>query len=1012
MKNLFGKQRKEKRLLFCSILVCLILAANNYSWDIISPEYSSTTSSDQYSKLFHEAEEFQKNGEFEKAIEIFTQSREIAKNISDKEKECDALIKLGLLYWNIGKLKISSKYYSDALSLAKENDLKSLEIRCQNVLEIYSLYNQGKKYRSLGDTKKTIESFEKAISLSQSLLSKEHEEKCLRLLSSVYWKLKDFQKFYALNQEALKIALILNHRIEQGRCLNNIGIYHKNLNNFSEALNHFGEALRIANNLKNLDDESAILNNMGNIYKNIGNYEKALEFLKRSLEIDKELGNPIYIAIDLNNLGDTFRNKGLVSDNKEDLFLALDYFKDCLELTKSSRQEEGELDILNIIEVRVLNNLGSVNTDLENFYQALEYFQNGYQKAQEIQDLESIGMILNNMGIVHFNQGNYEESTQYYQKAIDLAQGLEGGQILWEAFFEIGNAYAKQNKIFEALKNYKNSIRIIENIRSQIKLEELKASYLGTDKRIEAYENLIHMLVTLHKSDSELGYDLEAFNYLERAKARSFLDSLEVAQVDISLGINFKLVNREKEIMKDISNIYNNLLVTELSAEDKEKLHQELTEKENELETLKREIRSKSPDYADLKYPEIISIKETQKRLLNSKTAFLAYIVGNQNSYGFAITKNDVKIFPIPVKSELQDLVTSHLQVITDKDSFDFDSGKKLFQFLVLPALDNKIKKIIFIPDDILHFLPFETLLTQQKKSHWLIEDYEVAYAPSISSYREIVQRKNSASSRQRSDILAFGDPDFGSMESETNGEDIFQNFYSSNAFNFYRLKYSGTEIDRISSLFKQKRTDIFVREKATEEQLKNLKLDDYKIIHFATHSLIDDKKPARSSIVLSLNDNKEEDGFVQMREIYNLNLNADLVTLSACQTGLGQYIRGEGIEGLNRAFFFAGSSSILMSLWAVNDQATYQLMERFYTHLRSSEQIASSLRKTKLEMIASDEVSHPYFWAGFIVTGKSDHVLFANSFWKWIIYGGSSLVLGGLFLFAVKRNGNLTRQA
>ena len=615
------------------------------------------------------------------------------------------------------------------------------------------------------------------------------------------------------------------------------------------------------------------------------------------------------------------------------------------------------------------------------------------------------------MGIVHFNQGNYEESTKYYQKAIDLAQGLEGGQILWEAFFEIGNAYAKQNKIFLALKNYKSSIRIIENIRSQIKLEELKASYLGTDKRIEVYQNLIHMLVTLHNSDNEVGYDSEAFNYLERAKARSFLDSLEVAQVDISLGINFKLKNREKEIMKDISNIYNNLLVTELSSEDKENLHQELTEKENELETLKREIRSKSPDYADLKYPEIISIKETQKQLLNSKTVFLAYIIGNQNSYGFAITKNGINIFPIPVKSELQDLVTSHVQAITDKDSIDFDSGKELFQVLVLPALDNKIKKIIFIPDDILHFLPFETLITQQNKSRWLIEDYEIAYAPSISSYREIVRRKEKNASRQRSDFLAFGDPNFGPMESETKGEDIFQNFYSSNAFHFYRLKYSGTEIDRISSLFSQKRTDIFVREEATEEHLKNLKLDDYKIIHFATHSLIDDKKPARSSIVLSLNDNKEEDGFVQMREIYNLKLNADLVTLSACQTGLGQYIRGEGIEGLNRAFFFAGSSSVLMSLWAVNDQATSQLMERFYTHLRSSKQIAFSLRETKLEMIASEAVSHPYYWAGFIVTGKSDHVLFSNNIWKWLIYGGSFLVLGGLFLFAIKRNGHLAHQ-
>jgi CHAT domain-containing protein len=384
--------------------------------------------------------------------------------------------------------------------------------------------------------------------------------------------------------------------------------------------------------------------------------------------------------------------------------------------------------------------------------------------------------------------------------------------------------------------------------------------------------------------------------------------------------------------------------------------------------------------------------------------------VGNQYSYGFAISKNDIKIFPIPGRSQLQDLVTAHLQSITDKDSRNFKLGKELYEILVLPGLSRKIKKMIFIPDDVLHFLPFETLLTQQDTPHWLIENYKIAYAPSISSYREIIRRKEINASRQGSDILAFGDPDFGPMESESNGEDIFQNFYSSNAFHFYRLKYSGTEINRISSLFKQKKTDVFVREQATEEQLKNLELDNYKIIHFATHSLIDDKKPARSSIVLSLSDDTAEDGFVQMREIYNLKLNADLVTLSACQTGLGQHIRGEGIEGLNRAFFFAGSSSVLMSLWAVNDQATYQLMERFYTHLRSSKQIASSLRKAKLEMIASDTVSHPYYWAGFIVTGKADHVLFANNIWKWIIYGGSCLILGSLFFLVVRRNGHLAR--
>ena len=140
------------------------------------------------------------------------------------------------------------------------------------------------------------------------------------------------------------------------------------------------------------------------------------------------------------------------------------------------------------------------------------------------------------------------------------------------------------------------------------------------------------------------------------------------------------------------------------------------------------------------------------------------------------------------------------------------------------------------------------------------------------------------------------------------------------------QLKYSGVETDRISSLFSKEKSDILLREKATEENVKKHDLLDYKILHFATHSLIDDKMPGRSSIMLVLDDDPSEDGFLQMREIYNLKLNADLVTLSACHTGGGQLIKGEGIEGLNRAFFYAGTSSVIMSLWSVNDQATYQL--------------------------------------------------------------------------------------
>jgi CHAT domain-containing protein len=253
---------------------------------------------------------------------------------------------------------------------------------------------------------------------------------------------------------------------------------------------------------------------------------------------------------------------------------------------------------------------------------------------------------------------------------------------------------------------------------------------------------------------------------------------------------------------------------------------------------------------------------------------------------------------------------------------------------------------------------------------------------------RELIERRRSNGHRVGKDILALGDPSFGVNEAEpaVSGGDIFQDEVTPAGTRFSRLKYSGVEIEKIAALFKPARRIVLERDRASEENFKSQNLADYRIIHFATHAFIDDKKPARSAIVLSLDRDPQEDGFLQMREIFNLKMRADLVVLSACQTGLGQLIKGEGIEGLSRAFFYAGASSVLLSLWAVNDQASYQLLERFYVHLRSADPVMDSLRLAKLEMIDSEILAHPYYWAGFVVSGNADRVIFPRRMNKWII--------------------------
>ena len=202
--------------------------------------------------------------------------------------------------------------------------------------------------------------------------------------------------------------------------------------------------------------------------------------------------------------------------------------------------------------------------------------------------------------------------------------------------------------------------------------------------------------------------------------------------------------------------------------------------------------------------------------------------------------------------------------------------------------------------------------------------------------------------------------------------------------FRLSRLEFSQTEVENIAALFRKTRCDLYTGEMASEARLKKSNLADYRVVHFATHSLIDNRFPARSSIVLSLKNPSPEDGFLQMREVLGLKMLSDLVVLSACQTGLGRFIEGEGIDGISRAFLFAGASSVLMTLWAVNDQASYQFMHRFYTFLKMADGVEVALRRAKLEMIDSNSLSHPFYWAGFVVSGAGDKVLFSRSRRNW----------------------------
>ena len=922
--------------------------------------------------LFKAAKQLRSDGDFEKAIAYYKEILQSPLKPRDEQKDIEALTALGFLYWNVNNVVDSRRSFIAAQELALRTGNTTQSDFSEGALRVINLFDEGRAFDDNHDTPKAIACINMALKAAKAINSQDLQVKCQRWLSALYWDASQYNAVYRLSREGLDIARGTKNKFEESRLLILLAMYFWKIEDFSNSRERYEEALKIAQEKNDLQSIKYCMSNLGVLYIDLGNFNKALEYINYALHEDLAADNKQAIAFDYQNIGVTYRRIAFLSGLNSDFSRALNQLNKGLQIAR----EISDKKLMN----RILISIGAVYSDQGRFLDARSYFENALKIAQEINDTDAQGRVLTNLGIIEFNLGNYEVSTRYYQSAIDIAFKLGSGQFLWEAYLELGNSLAKQHKYQEALKNYQASISLIEDIRSAINLEEYKASFLGTDKRLEAFQNLIALLVRLDEEDPEKGYIAEAFNYLERGKARAFLDSLEVTGIDIASGIDFKLANQEKEIMREITDRYNKLLVPELKQEERQKLTAEIRAFEENLEALKAEVRSTSPAYANLKYPEVITYDQVRKELADAQTAFFAYSVGKDESFCFTVTRNRIHAFSLPGRATIQQQVAEYRKVISDRDNQDFRLGQTLYKELIEPGLADigSIRRIIIVPDDILHLLPFETLVVRSGNPfRWLIEDYEIAYTPSLSSLRYLEKRKSSGP-KPAHDLLALGDPYYGPNEESPQSANP-EGFFSGDPVSFERLHYASQEVQSSAALFKPGREIVFLRREASEENVKSANLLDYKIIHFATHGLIDDQRPGRSAIILALDEEPTEDGLLQMREIFNLKMRAELVTLSACQTGLGQSIRGEGIEGLSRAFFYAGASSVLMSLWAVNDEATSQLMERFYYHLLKAETTMGALQQTKLEMIASSALRHPFYWAGFVLSGRAGHRVFSS---------------------------------
>jgi CHAT domain-containing protein/tetratricopeptide (TPR) repeat protein len=526
-----------------------------------------------------------------------------------------------------------------------------------------------------------------------------------------------------------------------------------------------------------------------------------------------------------------------------------------------------------------------------------------------------------------------------------------------------------------------------------------------------------------------LDYAAEAFRVSEEGRARSLLDMLGEVNAQITEGVPPDLLKRKQDNLESQQQIADQLTGINLAADQKRKpteLEADLDKLQVEFDEIENQIRTASPRYAALTAAQPLSLADVQQKVLDDNTVLLEYCLGGDRSYLFAVARSGVVLFKLPARAEVDKLATDfRAQLIPPKlqrriVGIDIADDQKrglgivqgpsenlvafaaasnaLYKAAVEPAA-NVIgdKRLLIVADGALNYIPFEALVkttdgADYSSLNYLIKTNEVVYSPSASVVAAIRQQSAPSTSKRllliADPIFRADDPRLGGMAVQTSGEARGLGLGLASAVSdvagtggqtpvgmqLARLAGTRVEAQEIAKIASAGggQPDVWTDLTASEDNVRSRDVSNYRVVHIATHGLLDAERPQFTGVVLSLVGNKTGDGFLRTDEIFNLKIGNSLVMLSACETGLGKEKRGEGVIGLTRAFMYAGAPTVGVSLWSVADKSTAELMTDFYRRLlANSAPPSTAMRDAQLAMINGKKYSAPFYWAPFVLVGE-----------------------------------------
>jgi tetratricopeptide (TPR) repeat protein len=873
-------------------------------------------------------------------------------------------LNLGVVHFELGNYAGSVHYYEKSLEIG-------LEHHGPDHPDLARIYNNlANSYNRLGKDDESIRFHQKAIEIRINTIGENHMlvAGSYNNMADVYRQKRDYELALQYFKRAVTIARSVlgdDHPIT-GALLNNLGLTYEEMEEYDEALGHYRDAVNIS--LHTLDEVhpniAVFYNNIGNVYRRLGKYNESLDYHQRALSIRENL-----FPSNHPDIAQSFYNFGMIYQHIADYDRALEYMHRSLEIRKEV------LGLHNQITAATYYDIGLIYSDRGDYYSSLKNYQYAIQCLSPT-----------------FSDSSYFanptiDNTIYDARLVDM---LISKSESFQRLYTVNGNPKYLNSSFETIELASD---LIDKVRRGYGSDQSKL--LLAERSYQLYENAIKLSLALHELTGDSTFLHEAFLFAEKARASVLWESVMHVHALEYAGIPDSLLVIEQSLRSELSFYELQLHRTDDSDPFADQYRKTFLALRSEYDSLMQKLKSEHPDFYELRYHISSFGAEEVQSLLDEEVAFVQYFLGEDEIYIFTVTNNSLSAYRGDKTEGIKDSAQKLNRSIRrfDKDGYRI-SARNLYTSLVEPILPDIAGKerLIIIPDGILHYIPFDALLVSDPEHTALLSEldyflrhYEITYHYSARLFSHSINKIREKKAPYH--FAGFAPVEFESGANEyiladkspedlhtLTPEDYVRSFDTNGSW-FASLPYSRDEIEYIISLFDTHNfsASSFLQKQATVENFKE-HAKKYSIVHIASHAFISERNPHLSGIVFADHDTDSEAGisFLLSGELYSLQLNADLVVLSSCESGLGEVIRGEGLMAMTRGFIYAGASNLAVSLWKVYDLYTKELMSRFYAQYLSGDTYGSALRNAKLHMIRDEDTAFPQFWSGFILIGKN----------------------------------------